>query len=139
MRIEVVGYGLGLLLMLALSSACSTAVPTTVTWGPQPPISGEPRITLTSNAQYERVAQSIRDAGLSIETGGSRADYIVQVKVGSSRSSRGCGTLNNVAYILSGTTGRILVLKGRGLTGSCSPNIFDGMSRLLARHFGVGS
>ncbi len=137
MRIGVVGYGLGLLLMLALSSACSSIVPATVTWGPIAAISGEPRITLTSNAQYERVAQSIRDAGLSIATGGSRADYSVQVKVGSSRSSRPCGTVNNVVYILSGTAGRILVLKGRGLTGSCSPNIFDDMSRLLASHFGV--
>ena len=139
MRVGVVGTGLGLLLMLALSSACSSIVPATVTWGPVAAISGEPTITLTSKAQYDRVAQSITDAGLFIATGGSRADTILQVMVGSSRSSRGCGTLNNVAYILSGPAGRILVLKGRGLTGSCSPNIFDGMSRLLARHFGVGS
>jgi len=44
-----------------------------------------------------------------------------------------------VLYILNGRAGRILVLKGRGMTGGCSPNIFDDMSRLLARHFGVGN
>ena len=99
MRIAVAGYGLGLLLMLALSSACSSIVPATVTWGPVAAISGEPTITLTSRAQYDRVAQSITDAGLLIATGGSRADYVVQVKVGSTRSSRDCGTLNNLAYI----------------------------------------
>ncbi len=137
MRSGVVGYGLGLLLMLALSSACSSIVPATVTWGPVAAVSGEPTITLTSRAQYDRVAQSITGAGLFIATDGSRTDYILQVMVGSTRSSRGCGTLNNVAYILSGTAGRILVLKGRGQTGSCSPNIFDDLSRLLASHFGV--
>ena len=137
MRIEAVGYGLGLLLMLALSSACSTAVPATVTWGPQPPISGEPRITLTSSPRNDRVAQSIKDAGLQIATSGSRTDYFLQVNVGRSRGSRDCGTVNNVAYILNGTAGRVLVLKGRGPTGSCSPNIFDDMRRLLGSHFGV--
>ena len=44
-----------------------------------------------------------------------------------------------MAYIMNGSVGRIMILKGRGLTGSCSPNIFDDMSRLLARHFGIGS
>jgi hypothetical protein len=139
MRIEVVGYGLGLLLMLALTSACSTAVPATVTWGPNAVLSAQSTIMFNSNAQDLRIAESIKNAGLRLATGGAPPDYMLQVQVGSSRSSSDCGTVNNVAYILNSSAGRILVLKGRGPTGSCSPNIFDDMSQLLARQFGIGS
>ena len=31
--------------------------------------------------------------------------------------------------------GRVLVLKGRGLTGSCVPNLFDDMSEKLASYW----
>ena len=43
---------------------------------------------------------------------------------------------SNVVYILDGRGGHLMVIKGRGLTGACVPNIFDDMSQKLATSFG---
>jgi hypothetical protein len=96
-----------------------------------------PRVFVTANDQGPRVEQSLRDAGLSVVEPAD-ATYLLRVDVGNSRGTQACGSTKNVRYILSKGRTRILVLKGRGRTGQCSPNIFDDMSRLLESYFGAG-
>ena len=63
----------------------------------------------------------------------NKGTYTLIAKVGSKRgSSEPCGTTNNVVYDLRSGSGRVLVIKGRGRTGTCKPNIFDDMSQKLA-------
>ncbi len=118
-----------------LLPACSSVVPPTVTWGPVAAITGEPTVSLKANRQLPRIQQSLRSAGLATGVGPADAEYALQVKVGKSRRTKPCGTLHNVVYLLRGQAGRVLVIKGRGLTGTCSPNIFDDMSQTLASFF----
>jgi hypothetical protein len=42
--------------------------------------------------------------------------------------------VNNVRYDLKSGRQVILIMKGRGLTGSCPDNVFDDMSRKLATY-----
>ena len=115
-----------LLLQLALTLGCTSTVPATVTMGPAGPLETPAKIFLTAARQPERIAQSLRDAGLEVVSHWNSANYALQVDVGSSRGSgRECGSVNNVAYILSRAGVRYMVIKGRGMTGSCTPNVFD--------------
>ena len=130
-------FGRGALLLAALLvlPACTSRVPATVTVGPLMPISQEPRIFLTASSRYERVQRAMVDAGLSLTASVQEANYVLDVRIGSSRGSNECGSTNNVVYILNGGNQRILVIKGRGRTGNCPSNILDEMSRKLATFF----
>ena len=75
------------------------------------------------------------DAGLRPTNAVQDANYVLEVRIGNSRGSRSCGSTNNVAYTLSTRAQRVLVIKGRGQTGSCESNILDEMSRKLASSF----
>jgi hypothetical protein len=44
--------------------------------------------------------------------------------------------VSNVAYLLRSGRRYEMVIKGRGLTGSCTPNIFDALSQMLASYAG---
>ena len=128
---------------LVLVSGCTSPVPPSVSWGPATIISGDPAVVLAVQAasevwgQRSRIEQSLRDAGVTPASGSSEAKYALQVKVGkmAGRGHTSCGRVRNVAYVLSGDEGRILVIKGRGPTGTCTPNIFDDMSQRLASFF----
>ena len=117
---------------LALLPGCTSAVPATVTMSPGSPLEPNATIFLNSTAQRERIAQSLRDAGMTPTAQFQEADYALDVKVGRSRGSAACGGVSNIAYILSRADSRVMVIKGRGRTGSCTPNVFDDMSRKLA-------
>ncbi len=123
--------------LLALPS-CTAVVPATVTYGPSIAITGEPVIWLMAAKQLDRIERSIRDAGLIPTNNPGRTSYGLVVKLGRTRVTRACGTINNVVYILSRAGQRVLVIKGRGMTGSCSPNVFDDMSQQMARYFQHG-
>ncbi len=125
-------FVLGLTGLLAFTSACSSLVPATVTQSPSFPFEKDKGILLMATRQNGRIAQSLTDAGLKIVAKRSESEYALQVKVGSSRASTECGSINNVVYILNVEGRRVVVIKGRGSTGSCTPNIFDDMSRKLA-------
>ena len=118
--------------LLALLSACSSLVPATVTRAPSFPFEKDKGILLMATRQNGRIAQSLKDAGLKIVVKRSESEYALQVKVGSSRATSECGSINNVVYLLNVEGERIVVIKGRGKTGTCTPNIFDDMSRKLA-------
>ena len=118
-----------------LLMACSSLVPPTVTRAPTVLLSKEPTILLAAPRQAPRITQSLSDAGVSVVAEPSGANYSLRVDVGGSRSSMVCGTMNNVRYLLLQAGVHLIVIKGRGWTGSCSPNIFDELSRTLASHF----
>ena len=124
-----------LALAVALLPSCTSLVPATVTWGPSEPISDERTIFLTARSQRVEIERSLRDADFVVAN--TRPEgYVLRVDIGRNRGSQPCGTLNNVSYILSRGSTRILVIKGRGLTGSCTPNILADMSRMMQSYFG---
>ena len=123
-----------LVLSLGLSSACASHVPATVSWTARVPITTSASIYVLAQRQHERIVKSLVDAGLKVSDEWTGEGYSLKVSVGSSRLRRGCGTVNNVAYVLNGDGQRLMVIKGRGATGSCEPNVFDDMSRTLATY-----
>ena len=125
----------GVLALPLLLMACSSLVPATVTQAPTVILSKEQTMLLSAGRQRPRIAQSLRDAGVTVVAETSNANYSLHVDVGRHRSNRSCGAMNNVRYMLLQAGVRLIVIKGRGWTGSCSPNIFDDMSRTLASYF----
>ncbi len=121
-----------IVLQLVLLPGCATPVPATVTRAPASPLKSNPRIFLRATVQRQRIADALRDAGLRTAESFNDFDYTLEVRVGRNRRSTTCGGVNNVAYLLKSSGRYVLVIKGRGLTGSCSPNVFDDMSQMLA-------
>ena len=123
-------------LQLAFLSGCSSTVPATVTMRPVGSLEPNATIFLNAPVQPERIAQSLRDAGLTPTDQIKNADYALEVRVGRMRSSAACGGLSNVTYILTRTGSRVMVIKGRGRMGNCTPTVFDDMSQKLASFTG---
>ena len=121
-----------LVLPLGLTSACSHVVPATVTAIPQVPIHKGANIFVVAQAQRDRIVKSLVDAGLNVSDEWAVDDYSLTVSVGRWRGSSGCSGVSNVAYVLNDAGRRLMVIKGRGATDECVPNVFDDMSRLLA-------
>ena len=127
---------IAIVLPAVLAAGCTSPVPPTVTRSPMAPLKANPTIFLQATVQKPRIAESLRQAGVRLAPSFGEADYILNVKVGRRRRTQACGGTSNVAYILDGTAGHLMVIKGRGLTGTCTPNVFDDMSRKLASYFG---
>jgi len=123
------------LFLLVLPAACTSTVPATVTRGPPGPVMTNPRIFVSASNQSVRIVRSLRDAGFTVKEGFRDVDYTLEVRIGDSRARRECGSVNNVIYILNQSGQQFMIIKGRGLTGSCSPNVFDDMSRKLASYY----
>jgi len=121
---------------VVLASGCTAPVPATVTRAPTTPLKASPAIYLQARRQMPRVAESLRNAGVRLTESNSEADYTLNVKVGRGRGSQSCGSTSNVAYILDGGGRHLMVIKARGLTGTCIPNVFDEMSQRLTTFFG---
>ena len=120
---------------LALSMACSSPVAPTTTVEPHSPLERGAALYVTANRQRPRVVQALRSAGLKTTDQMQSGTYTLVVKVGKSRGSQPCGTTNNVVYDLRSAGGRVLVIKGRGQTGTCKPNVLDDMSKKLAGYW----
>jgi hypothetical protein len=123
-------------LQVVFGSACTSPVPPTVTRPPTLPLKANPAIIVEANRQIPRIEESLRQAGVRLAESYAEADYILKVNVGRRRGNQTCGGTSNVAYILDGKTGHLMVVKGRGLTGTCIPNIFVDMSHKLVTYFG---
>jgi hypothetical protein len=82
--------------------------------------------------------KSLVDAGLHVTDEWTSDAYTLRVSVGRWRASNGCGRVSNVSYILERAGQRHMVIKARGGTESCEPNVFDEMSRTLATYATVG-
>jgi len=115
-------------MQVVLVSGCTSPVPPTVTRAPPTPLKANPSIYLQAGVQRPRVAESLRNASVRLTETFSEADYILTVNVGRRRRTQTCGGSSNVAYILDGRSSHLMVIKGRGLTGTCAPNVFDDMS-----------
>jgi hypothetical protein len=123
-------------LQVAFVSGCTSPVPPTVTRVPATPLKANPAIFVQATVQRPRIAESLRQAGVRLAESYGEADYTLNVRVGRRRGNQACGGTSNVSYILDGKSGHLMVVKGRGLTGTCTPNIFVDMSRKLATYFG---
>ena len=137
MRIaQKIALAVAIAAQVVLGSGCTSPVPPTVTRVPMSPLDANPAIFLQANAQRPRIAESLRKAGVRLAESYSEADYILNVKVGKRRKTQACGGSSNIAYVLEGRDRHLMVIKGRGLTGTCAPNVFDDMSQKLATYFG---
>jgi hypothetical protein len=125
-------FALLVVLQLAFLSGCTSTVPAAVTMRPGYPLKPTARIYLSARMQWDRIAQSLEDAGLTPTDEFGNADYALDVRVGRNRSNAACGGLSNVAYTLTRDRRPVMVIKGRGRMGICAPNVFDDMSRKLA-------
>jgi hypothetical protein len=123
---------LTLVISLGLTSACATEVPPRVAQKPIAPIDRSEGIYVIAAKHRDRINESLTQAGLIPVDKPTSGGYALEVRVGSSRSSGTCGTVHNISYILTAAGGRVMVIKGRGPTGACPENIFNGMSELLA-------
>ena len=122
----------GLIAMLLLQLACTTTVPATVTWSGRFPLDKAGGVWLVATRQRKAILASLQKAGIKIATEYQSVSYSLDVRIGRGRGGRRCGPVNNVAYVLNGPGELLMVIKGRGVTGSCIPNVFDDMSRMLA-------
>jgi hypothetical protein len=137
MRIaQKIALAIAIAAQVVLGSGCTSPVPPTVTRTPRAPLEANPAVFLQASVQRPRVAESLRNAGVRLAESFAEADYILNVNVGRRRQTQACGGSSNIAYILDGRGRHLMVIKGRGLTGTCTPNIFDDMSQKLASYFG---
>ena len=137
MRIaQKIALAVAIAAQVVLGSGCTSPVPPTVTRAPTTPLKANPAIFLQANVQRPRIAESLRKAGVHLSESYTKADYILNVKVGRRRSNQTCGGSSNIAYVLDGRNRHLMVIKARGLTGTCAPNVFDDMSQTLATYFG---
>ena len=137
MRIaQKIALAIAIAAQVVLGSGCTSPVPPTVTRAPMSPLEANATIFLQANVQRPRIAESLRKAGVRLSESYSEADYILNVNVGRRHKNQTCGGSSNIAYILDGRNRHLMVIKGRGLTGTCVPNVFDDMSQKLASYFG---
>ena len=129
-------FALIVLLVLAVpvfsTFGCASHIRPTVTLQPAYPLDANTPIFLSAQRQRARILKSLNNAGF--RTARARADtpYFLIVKIGKTRTRKDCGIVANVSYDLRDSNRHITVLKGRGATGNCEPNILDAMSVKLA-------
>jgi hypothetical protein len=137
MRIaQKIALAIAIAAQVVLVSGCRSPVPATMTQAPTTPLKANPAIFLQATVQRPRVVESLRNAGVRLTESYEEADYFLIINVGKMRRSQTCGGSSNVEYILDDRGGHVMEIKGRGLTGTCIPNVFDDMSQKLAISFG---
>ena len=134
--VRPIGLAVVVFLTFVFVFGCTSYVPPTVTRALATPMKANPRFFILARFQNWRIAESLRNAGLTAAHSVANADYTLDVRVGQNRRSTSCGSIHNVAYLLRSEGRFVMVIKGRGLTGHCSPNIFDAMSQKLASFVG---
>jgi hypothetical protein len=114
-----------------LQIACAVPVPPTVTQQADAAIDPQANFLVLANRQREAVVASLEKVGIKVVSDYSTMNYALEVRLGRSRESKPCGTVHNVSYGVTAFGQRLIIIKGRGATGSCDPNILDDMSRKL--------
>lgn len=127
----------GLTALILLQAACSSIVPATITRSSPVPLERDGGVWVMATRERAAIVKSLENAGIKVVKvvkDVSGANYLLNVRVGSSRGGSGCGSIHNVTYILTPTERRmrLMVIKGRGRTGSCKPSVFDNMSQALS-------
>jgi len=117
-------------LLLGVLAACGPTAPTVDVRQPLP--KGEdPVLCVTAAQQKPAIEQALRAAGFQVVDGPAQTPYLLRVTLGLDQGARACGTLNNVRYALRRAGETIVQAEAKGWTGSCEPNVFDAVSRLL--------
>lgn len=122
----------GLTGLSLLLTACTSMVPATVTRHSQAPLDRSRAVWVVASRERAVILESLQEAGIRIATHFESPTYSLNVRIGRSRGQTKCGSVSNVSYVLSGEGRNLMVIKGRGPTGSCKPSIFDDMSLALA-------
>jgi len=124
---------LSLAFALAVGIGCTTPVPPQTrvlsTIAPDVPM----KLYVMTNDELGAVVEQLERAGFEIANDPTNAPGVLHVRLGSSRGSRECGLNRNASFDLRLNSVRVAVIKGRGYTGTCSPNILGAMSTELAR------
>ncbi len=120
---------------ILLLSSCSTVREPSITLPPTAPIHSDyPYFVTTAGSanQKENIIRSMKAAGFTVEAEPQEKFYTLEVVLGQVRDTQSCGSLRNVVYKVTQMGARIMVIKGRGWTGNCTPGIYDAMSKILA-------
>jgi hypothetical protein len=112
--------------------SCASDVPATVARHYGFAINKKTEIFVIASDERPRIVESLKKAGLKPVDVRSATGYSLDVRLGGNRRTQPCGSVRNVTYILSGPPGRMAIIKGRGATGTCEPNMYDDMSAKLA-------
>src|SRR5262245_18586690 len=125
------------LLVVALGGCSSPVPPYMKVYGPIDPAI-PPLLYVTTTAQRETVLAALKLAGFSIASDLREAPLTLSVRLERTRATRECGSVRNVVYKLQHAGALIAHIRGRGWTGSCTPNILLDMSAELACLFDRG-
>src|SRR5262245_2894877 len=126
------------LLVVALGGSSSPVPPDLKVYRPIAPAI-PPTSYVTTPAQRETVLAALKLAGFSIASHLREPPLTLSVRLGRTRATRECGSVRNVVYELQHAGVLIAHIRGRGWTGSCTPNILLDMSAELARLFDRGA
>lgn len=126
-----------LLLVVAVGGCSSLVAPQMRVFGPIDPAI-PPLLYVTTTAERENVLAALKQAGFSITSDLRETPLTLSVRLGGTRATRECGSVRNVVYELQHAGVRLAHIRGRGWTGSCTPNILLDMSAQLARLFDPG-
>ena len=118
-------------LLLLITMGCANVAPR-VTFAPTEPIDIERPFFLVVNREGAKVEKALSNAGIKITNANLASTYELRVRVGRELSNNKCGNVHNVSYEVLDRGMRVMIIKGRGPTGSCEPNIFEQMSKKLA-------
>jgi len=125
----------GMLVLLVALAACASPVPPrSRIFAPLDP-GIPPELYVTTTSEREAVLAALVQSDFSIAHDLRDTPLVLAVRLGGRRATRPCGSIRNVAYELLHEGVRIAVIKGRGWTGSCSPNILRDMGAELRRLF----
>lgn len=125
---------LAVLILLVAGGCASPVPPRTQVFAPID-VGAEQRLYVSTNDEREAVLAALRQAGFAITEDLQELPFVLTVRLGSRRSTSACGAVRNAVFQLMHSGVQIAVIKGRGSTGSCDPNILLDMSAELARLF----
>ena len=89
-------------------------------------------IFVVATRQKARIIESLEAVGIKVSQDLAEAGFMLRVTVGTDQGWRDCGTRNNVKYSLRREGVAVVELAEKGWTGTCTPNVFDVLSRQLA-------
>ena len=123
-------------LQIVLVSGCTVPMAPVVTQTPSASLKAHPAIYVQTSVQRPRILDSLHGAGIRTTNSIREADYTLTVVLGKRRVKMQCGGMHNIIYTLGDMDYQLMEIKARGLTGECTPNVFDEMSQTLASYFG---
>lgn len=90
------------------------------------------RVFVMAVRQKPRIVESLTAAGILVSPDLLEAGFTLRVSVGIDQGWKSCGTRNNVEYSLRRKGVIVSEFVQKGWTQTCTPNVFDVLSRQLA-------